>query len=130
MRGRPRILTDGERSDKKRYAGRYKCAARDSRYKWIVRNPEKHKAQRELTRAISFGEIVRPGKCSACEKVGKIHGHHDDYAKPLEVRWLCARCHSWEHRPPKPPRKIKRAKPQGPKMSTTAAIALVLGRVQ
>lgn len=35
-----------------------------------------------------------------CEKCGapKAHAHHDDYTKPLDVRWLCRSCHGVEHR--------------------------------
>ena len=36
-----------------------------------------------------------------CERGGPavgVHGHHDDYYKPLEVRWLCPKCHMERHR--------------------------------
>jgi hypothetical protein len=36
-----------------------------------------------------------------CEKCGawstKLDGHHADYSKPLEVVWLCRRCHKTLH---------------------------------
>lgn len=27
-----------------------------------------------------------------------IHGHHEDYKKPLEVVWVCFACHAIRHR--------------------------------
>lgn len=32
-----------------------------------------------------------------CGTSEKVHAHHHDYAKPLEVRWLCFRCHKASH---------------------------------
>ena len=52
-----------------------------------------------------LGWFVRSGKLvrQPCEKCGaeKTHGHHDDYSKPLDVRWLCSSCHAAEHPMPK-----------------------------
>lgn len=53
---------------------------------------------------ILFGNAVRDGKikrqefCSECYSNQKVEGHHDDYSKPLEVRWLCETCHKEWHR--------------------------------
>ena len=50
-----------------------------------------------VSRAIKSGVLVRAKFCSECGESGIIHGHHDDYSKPLEVRWLCTRCHGRSH---------------------------------
>lgn len=54
--------------------------------------------------AIELGLLKRPPVCQKCHtakphKDGRepIQGHHDDYNKPLEVRWLCAKCHQGWH---------------------------------
>lgn len=43
-------------------------------------------------------KLVRPESCSNCFKVGKVEAHHDDYAFPLVVRWLCPLCHNKWHK--------------------------------
>jgi Helix-turn-helix len=49
-----------------------------------------------VTRAIRNGTLIR----QSCEVCGKspAHAHHEDYRKPLDVRWLCALHHGAEHR--------------------------------
>ena len=61
------------------------------------RNPEKYKAHCIVKNAIRVGKLVKPSICEDCGAVCKPHGHHDDYGKPLTVRWLCARCHALFH---------------------------------
>lgn len=55
--------------------------------------------------AVRKGIIERRSVCENCGATGKfkdgrssIQAHHDDYNKPLEVRWLCQRCHHEWHR--------------------------------
>jgi hypothetical protein len=55
-----------------------------------------------LRLAIKKGEISRPDRCQRCGKITKPQGHHDDYAKPFEVAWLCQSCHAKEHFSPCP----------------------------
>ncbi len=48
--------------------------------------------------AIRDGKLVRPSSCSECASTEKIEAHHDDYTKPLDVRWLCRKCHYKWHK--------------------------------
>ena len=60
--------------------------------------PEKGKARNKFTHELRAGKIIRPTNCSRCDFVGMIEGHHHDYSKPLNVIWLCRKCHAKEHR--------------------------------
>lgn len=64
--------------------------------KWAKDNREKRAAHQAIGYAIRSGKIKR----QPCEKCGngKSQAHHEDYGKPLEVKWLCAKCHKMEHR--------------------------------
>ena len=59
------------------------------------KNSVKSKAVFKVNAAIKAGKLVR----QPCEECGaeKSEGHHDDYAKPLEVRWLCRSHHRQWH---------------------------------
>jgi ribosomal protein S27AE len=68
---------------------------RQARY--AARNPEKMRAYKRVYYALKTGKLQR----EPCEVCGaeKVHAHHDDYSKPLEVRWLCTACHELHHHP-------------------------------
>lgn len=66
--------------------------------KYIERNPLKRAAHIIVGNAVRDGKIVNPGVYETCGSVVKIEAHHDDYTKPLEVRWMCQMCHKQWHR--------------------------------
>lgn len=64
--------------------------------KYKENNPNKIKTHRLLATEIRAGRIKR----EACEICGnsKTDAHHDDYFKPLNVRWLCRKHHIELHK--------------------------------
>jgi len=48
---------------------------------------------RVYRRALYHGELQRGTFCQLCWGTGRIQGHHPDHQFPLEVIWLCSRCH-------------------------------------
>lgn len=60
---------------------------------WRKENPEKYKAHVTLGNAVRDGKIDKPLFCSDCGEKRKLHAHHNDYSKPLDVQWLCVPCH-------------------------------------
>ena len=65
--------------------------------RWMENNPEKYVAHYTLTNAVRDGRKEKLDRCEICGRSGKIHGHHEDYSKPLEVMWLCPQCHNGRH---------------------------------
>ncbi len=65
--------------------------------RYRLKYPEKRKAQIKLNNALQYGKIKRPNFCSICNKSCKPQGHHYDYSKPLNVIWMCKKCHSDLH---------------------------------
>jgi hypothetical protein len=59
------------------------------------REPHVDRAYTAVYRALKSGRL----KKEPCEVCGaeKSQAHHDDYSKPLEVRWLCAVHHKALH---------------------------------
>ena len=61
---------------------------------YIKKNPEKRKAHNMVSNAIRANKLTRQ-LCEICGE--KAHAHHEDYSKPLEVRWLCPTHHMRLH---------------------------------
>ena len=65
---------------------------------YFKRHPMVYAAHVITGNAMRDGKLFPKASCSACNSTEKIEGHHDDYTKPLDVRWLCERCHKQWHR--------------------------------
>jgi len=61
------------------------------------RNRIKRNASALLRRTMIRDGISRPTHCDECRRECRPEGHHDDYSKPLDVRWLCRLCHKKWH---------------------------------
>lgn len=72
----------------------------EARSRWVEKNPHKRKAHHAVASAVKIGELKK-GVCAVgVDCNGRIEAHHDDYSKPLDVRWLCKRhhAHTWRTR--------------------------------
>ncbi len=77
---------------------------RENRKKYSELTPFQKLKYGARTMALSY---LKRGKLipQACEECGldKVEMHHDDYHKPLLVRWLCKPCHRRLHNNPEIP---------------------------
>lgn len=68
---------------------------------------EEYKARRAIRNAVKSGHVAKPASCQTCGIAKPLQAHHEDYSKPLEVKWLCAKCHGIEHRKHKGPSELQ-----------------------
>lgn len=51
-----------------------------------------------VSKAIKLGQLQRQ-PCAICrDERQPVWAHHDDYSKPLEIRWLCPKHHAQWHK--------------------------------
>lgn len=79
----------------RRVLGKSSPCKPESKNAWRKRNPHKSRAQVRVGRAVRKGALLRQ-PCEVCGSAN-VQAHHDDYTRPLEVRWLCAKHHSEYH---------------------------------
>lgn len=51
-----------------------------------------YKAHQLVNKALKSGKLQKQS-CEECGTSSGVEGHHDDYTKPLHVRWLCFKHH-------------------------------------
>jgi len=71
----------------------------------VSKNRLKDRARAALQYQVKIGKIRRRKRCERCnvierseDRKSKIEAHHHDYSKPLDVEWICRRCHDEEHK--------------------------------
>lgn len=72
-------------------------AFKDAVLRSRAKHPEKRACRTAFWNALQAGKVKRPSTCSVCGKQCVPHGHHPDYSKPLEVVWVCHKCHCEYH---------------------------------
>lgn len=70
-------------------------AMKKSRDVWVAKNKHKKQAHMAVSNALRAGKIER-NPCEVCGEM-KVHAHHDDYSKPLDIKWLCVKHHNERH---------------------------------
>lgn len=95
---RMRDNNPSRKEKRKEYAGteRGKIKLRDGSKAWVQRNPHKKAAYNSVSNAVRDGKLKKE-PCSECGSE-KSQAHHEDYSKPLDVKWLCIKCHADHHK--------------------------------
>lgn len=82
---------DGENNHNfKGWASRNKRSYVD---RFRANHPEIAAAYKAVKLAIARGDLVRPAACQRCKRACYPHAHHEDYALPLDVVFVCRSCH-------------------------------------
>lgn len=84
--------------------GQGNCLAchRKANREYRLRHPLQGEARKKMV-ARSYAKVYeRRGKllrqpCEVCASI-LAEKHHEDYDRPLQVRWLCRKCHLEEHK--------------------------------
>jgi hypothetical protein len=73
-----------------------KAVSNRAQSRYDAAHPEIRVARYIANNALRAGQLIRK-PCEICGST-KTEGHHDDYSKPLEIRWLCKQHHTEKHR--------------------------------
>ena len=73
-----------------------KAARAEYRKLYRASRPQQAKANALVNKATASGKL----KKQPCQDCGHLfaEAHHTDYSKPLDVQWLCTKCHHAKHR--------------------------------
>ena len=72
-----------------------KAAENQRRYRKDNKLRPHHEARWAVAKAIKKGILSRM-PCEVCGKI-EVDAHHEDYSKPLDVKWLCRNHHAEHH---------------------------------
>lgn len=95
-----RDVSANYRKRREQYAAYESKRFRDPKRKKLVieyakkrrqRYPHKDRARQRVHKAVKSGRLLRE-PCKFCGAT-RVQAHHHDYNKPLDVTWVCFKCH-------------------------------------
>lgn len=89
---------DRVRARDRRYYRKHKAAQAARQKRPDVR--AKRAVRQAVYWAVRTGILHRPDRCEHCGRrppPHRLHAHHADYSRPLDVTWLCSLCHGQVH---------------------------------
>ena len=71
---------------------------RDRQKRWPSKDPRLLKVcARKIAYEAKKCGLIKIQPCEVCGTTERLEMHHDDYAKPMDVRWLCKEHHKKYH---------------------------------
>lgn|SRR5574343_46402 len=97
-----KLFTDNQNTANIEYQKKYYLKNKDKIYQYKKEYNAKHIQEQRVRGRFNYyrkkNNIKAPELCELCGRSGvKIHPHHPDYSKPLDVQWLCKSCHQKIH---------------------------------
>lgn len=80
----------------------YRVSAAKGRKRYVKRHPEIRNAHIIVGNFLRDGKLIKPDTCAECRSTERLHAHHSDYSRPLDVVWLFHTCHVEWHQHNKP----------------------------
>ncbi len=69
-----------------------RSAMGDYRRQGRLRHPDRYKARTSVNNAVRDKKLVKDA-CCRCGSTNRVEAHHSDYSKPLDIDWVCFKCH-------------------------------------
>ena len=90
----------GRREDKRSVGRQYYANNSKKISDWYRNYHKTHRKEvrthKDVYAAVQAGLLIRK-PCDVCGATENVQAHHDDYDKPLDVRWLCMSHHKLLH---------------------------------
>ena len=100
----PRVYTrmsDEERKEARRLTLiKYHASqkGKDCQNRRKLKDNDKIKARSDLNHGLRDGKVFKVQYCEGCGKEVFLEAHHFSYNYPLDVLWVCRKCHNKIHR--------------------------------
>lgn len=75
---------------------KYRTNKKKTNRSYRLRKMKQCKAYKMVYAAVKCGDLIKK-PCCICGRNDFVCAHHEDYNKPLDVKWICCYCHNDLH---------------------------------